>query len=223
MAPPSSSTPGVPALTQNDAARVLRRNVQNLVEKVGRGRVLNLQELETVEALAEGRSPNPNEVAFVRNQTALADLLGVSRRSIHRWIREGAPAPRSDGRLDVRAWRKWIAANAKAVGDSEGEDEAEATVVGERKRWLQLKCEQLTHEIASLRSEYTSNVEIEQQAEQLREEVSRVLTAIPDALAPRIVGCTVPEAAKRIRDAVDAALLELHTNLGQEAPTPPPG
>ena len=64
-------------LSKEQAALVLRKNQQNIIQKAADGKVLNPTERETLEAVASGSSASDPHTA-----QELANLLGIARRTI---------------------------------------------------------------------------------------------------------------------------------------------
>ncbi|HAB18239.1 MAG TPA: hypothetical protein PLX89_07690 [Verrucomicrobiota bacterium] len=45
---------------------------------------------------------------FAKNQVELAAILGVTRQTLYNWLRvDGNPGVRSNGTLEIEAWRHW--------------------------------------------------------------------------------------------------------------------
>lgn len=200
-----------PVLPPDMARKVLRRNLANLVEKVQRGKPLTNAEHAMMEALAEGRDPQTAK-PWARNQVELANALGVSRRSIWEWRKAGAPAPAENGRWNIAAWRAWMKANGKTGSEF---DDAEFAVAKKATcRRLVLLNQKLEHEIAIFKGEWTKNEDVERDLAALAAAAKKVFDLLPAKLAPQVVRLSVAEAEKRIRDAVDDALMQLHTGGG---------
>lgn len=76
--------------TPEQAGLVLKTNYRNLVRKVGAGRTLSAGEVNLLQAIQTGGRPEAR--AFTGTLVELADLLGVSRRTIQRAVKlEGRP------------------------------------------------------------------------------------------------------------------------------------
>lgn len=218
-APTTSTPPEVsPALTPHQAQLVLRRNVQNLVDKVKAGKLLNATEQAMVEALAGGKEAAEAK-AWAENKVELAELLGITRQSVDNWLADGAPPARSNGKWPVNDWRAWMSANGKKSTKAEKGEAALSKTALEARRLL-LMNEKLEFEIAVLKGGYTKDEDVQKQAVEMYTELKKVLLALPDALAPQVVGVSVPEAAKRLREAIDDALLRLHTGTTGSTATP---
>jgi len=78
--------------------------------------------------------------AWAKSQVALAEVLGVDRKTIKEWLKiPGNPGKNKDDRYDVEAWREWQAANSyNTTQDQEtlvGDESV--TIVGLRAQKLQ--------------------------------------------------------------------------------------
>lgn len=209
VAPPVVGSGG--ELTPELAQKLVKRNYANLVKKVASGRPLSSSELAIINAVADGNggSSKPSLViAWASDQVTLAEALRVTRKSVQRWRKEGAPAPESDGRWNVEAWRAWMKAKGKQGGEEEDKGPSKAQLEARR---LLLMNEKLSHEIGIIKRDYMLCSEVESRIRSMVLEAKKILLAMPASLAPQVVGQTVPEAEKRIRSAVDEALEKMHT------------
>jgi hypothetical protein len=102
MSEPSNITPEM-------AERVLEANWKNVIRRVSTGKTLNATELGLLKARA---ASNQGTVTTAKDVTDLAEILGVTRQTIHAWLkRKGAPKAQADGSHVVLAWRQFIEAN----------------------------------------------------------------------------------------------------------------
>ena len=114
-------------LTREQADKLLRANVGNLVEKLKAKKTLTKAELAQIQAAAEGE-PLEDAKAFVDTKVELAKVLSLSRRQIDNYIklrRNGPPKARSDGRWPVMEWRRWMKETGRGggLGGDDLEDE----------------------------------------------------------------------------------------------------
>jgi hypothetical protein len=120
-------------MNQSDLAKqILSLHAFALAKKVAAGKPLTPGELETVRATAEGTTPGPQ---WAKSKVELAAALGVTRRSIHAWLKiPGNPGARSNGNYSVQEWRDWAMAHGR--GHDESPDLAGARLRGELlKNW----------------------------------------------------------------------------------------
>ena len=88
------------------ARKVLDKDFENLIRKVGAGKTLTAAERARIEARAAGSNES---TAYAKNLVELAEILGVTRRTLTGWKkREGAPQPLPNGQHDVAAWREFV-------------------------------------------------------------------------------------------------------------------
>lgn len=139
-----------PMLTPEKARKVIEANAVNLARKVVAGDTLKGGELAIMQQIAASADV-AQAVEWVKNQTALAALLGTTRRSLHRWAKvEGAPKPASDGRHNVQAWREWMKANGHVVKDN---SQAGGRMAELKERQLERSVEILEVKLAELRGD----------------------------------------------------------------------
>jgi len=102
MSEPSNITPEM-------AERVLEANWKNVIRRVSTGKTLNATELGILKARAAN---SRDTVTTAKDVTDLAEILSVSRQTIHTWLkRKSAPKVQADGSHLVLAWRQFIEVN----------------------------------------------------------------------------------------------------------------
>src|SRR4051812_7197372 len=88
---------GLPKMTDAEkAAKLLEGNFINIGKKVVGGTTLNAGEVKLLEQIKSTKADAAAASAptFAKNQTQLAHILGVSRKTIQRKVKlEGAPEP----------------------------------------------------------------------------------------------------------------------------------
>jgi DNA-binding transcriptional ArsR family regulator len=88
------------------AKKVLNKDFENLIKKVASGKTLTAAERARIEARAAG---SEDTTAFAKNLVELAEVLGVTRRTLSSWRKiTGAPKPEPNGSHDVSAWREFV-------------------------------------------------------------------------------------------------------------------
>ena len=150
--------------------------------------------------------------------TRLAELFGVSRKSIYQWRtegREGLPEKVGD-REDLAEWRAWFAANPSA-GHSKGKP---------RKDRETLLCEKLEIEIQILETKLKKASRELMPVSEARESATRIYSAVKaellkmtSELPPSLSGLGEVEIQKKLRAAVIGILTDLssETNAAFEA------
>ncbi len=148
-----------------------------------------------------------NEPKFVKSQVDLARVLELSRKTIQRYAKlKDAPEARSDGRLSVPAWRKFLAKHDVNCDP----DDAEAISLKEQQILLQNKL---------LQQKFDANARLLISAEQVEQETAALIAAAktvllqgPSSLAPQVVGVSVQEAETLMKEWLHNALTKLQKN-----------
>ena len=178
-------------ITPELAAKVLRKNRQNLVRKVADGKTLSPREQEYLNAIARGEE-TAADPTFARNQVALANALGVERKTVQRWLKEeGIPEARSNGQYHIGEWRAWATANHKKLGD---DTPSQATL---KARNLLLLNKKLEHHLRVLQGEFVPTKDVEQLGAELGTQIRKVITTI-HLLAPSLIRCTTVDECEQI-------------------------
>lgn len=109
-----SRKPSDRVLSADEARKTLDMEFSNLANKVRSGRTLTKAERVALHQVAYGSentdsgSLEASPVDVVSTKTALAKVLGVSRRTLqNHWNDPGRPSARSDGAYDVMQFRQW--------------------------------------------------------------------------------------------------------------------
>jgi|10_taG_2_1085330.scaffolds.fasta_scaffold03000_5 hypothetical protein len=105
-------------LTIKQAQLVQRKNLENIVRKVSEGKVLSRQEFEMLDSIASAQTDDP-DTQKVRSWTALAKVLGVSRKTV--WdLRDKHNGPQT---MDVADWREFLERRASESPHWQNEDQ----------------------------------------------------------------------------------------------------
>ena len=192
--------------SSNTSAHDLRM----LLRKVEEGVPLTPDEKAAVDAAASDAPAS----RWAQNQAQLATALRISRQSVRIWRRAGAPAPTTDGRYDIAAWKEWAEANGRNERSTTADDKktnsaAQAKLKATARRLL-LQNKKLEIEIAILERKYLPADEVERDLTQWIVGVRRIGEQMPAALAPQVIGLDVIAAEKRLRDWWDEFLGALH-------------
>lgn len=183
---------------QLDAIR--KKEKANILKKLEAGKSLT----EPERLILYGNKTDQKR--YAKNQTELAEFLGVDRKTIQRWRKEeNFPKPMADGRYDVLYVRDWrektrnsSTANAEDLSKAEGEA---------RRVWLQV--EKLEHEIEVAKGEFITIEQARADVSQMCARARTILLAIPDTLAPLVIGKTPTQAQQLIRKEIDNALAQI--------------
>lgn len=93
-------------VTTDMAERILDADFKNIVKKVAGGKTLTVAERARVQARASGCT---DSTAYAKTVVELANLLGVTRRTIGTWQKlDGAPKPLPNGDFPVSEWREFV-------------------------------------------------------------------------------------------------------------------
>ena len=137
-----------------DPASILEADMRNLAAKVDSGRTLTASERSKLEAAATGSVDSTVHASTI---VELADLLGVSRRTIANWRRmEGAPRPASNGSHPVAEWRAFIRTRGL-----KSTDEVVGNVEALKARKLLAEVEEREFRVAVKKGEFVSLAEVE--------------------------------------------------------------
>ncbi len=186
------------------ASKILKKNLLNIIRKVTEGKTLSSMELSQIQGLADG---NTGDQGWAKNQVELADILGVERKTIQRWLKiKGCPQARSDGRYSIPEFREWASKTGRKIAEDDPDDERNKLEV----RRLRTICERLDLELEIARGNYTANDEVAREVFRMVATAKKVLEQMPSTLAPQVVGMKVAEAEKRIKDQVDEVIRKLH-------------
>ena len=189
-------------LSPQQAKMLLQADEVLLANQIKNEKPLTKEQRERLEAIAAaGNTNNQTEAAetsktpkFAKNQTELADILGVSRKTIQRHVKNpDAPKTKSDGRMMVGEWRNYLA--AKDVIDADDLDTSA------------LKAKQILLQNTILQQRIDRNdgltvlkADVEQDTAAMIEKAKKELFSGPSALAPQVVGVSVPEAEKILKE-----------------------
>jgi hypothetical protein len=139
--PPSDLNEAI-TLTSEQAKTLLRGDLANLAKKVKGGKTLSASERNILQSALAG--DKPSGVEYCDTIIQLAELIGVTRKTIQRWRKiEGSPEPRPDGRWHVPSWRQF---KIQRHGE-DGTDDDDVTQASARCKQILLQNERLTMRI----------------------------------------------------------------------------
>lgn len=130
------------------ARKVLDKDFENIIRKVGAGKTLSSAERARIEARAAG---SDDSTAFAKTVAELAEVLGVTRRTLTGWRKlDGAPRPLPNGLHDVSVWREFV----RVRGLKGGNDPALVSHETLKARRLLVDIEERELRLATRRGDY---------------------------------------------------------------------
>lgn len=190
-------------LSPDVAGKILDADFQNIVKKVAAGKPLTVAERARIEARAAGSTES---TAYAKTKVELADLLGVTRRTLNAWQKlEGAPAPLSNGMWSVAEWREFVRLRGlKGAKINVNEDALKA-------RKLLAEVEERELRIAIKKSEYVPLHKVREEWIGLVAQATSVLRAkFENELPPVLSGLDATGIQRECRKAIDEVLRCLH-------------
>jgi len=141
--------PEGPSLSPEQAKILLKADLANLEKKVNNGKPLSSKERTFLQSSLAGGKVSTAE--FVNNIVELAEILGVSRKTIQRWRElDDCPEPRPDGRWHVPAWRTF---KLMRQGKDTEDDDNQVTQSQARAKQILLQNERLAMRILAEKKE----------------------------------------------------------------------
>ena len=136
--------------------------------------------------------------------STLSRRLGHSRRSLSNWLREVEPCGTEGGHPVYR-----LADVERAIAASMQRSRVATTG---REKLVNLQCEKLAFQISVLKRDYVAVTEVEADIAAMIQQARRVLETAPTSLAPQVVGLSITDAQRLIREWVHDALTQLHND-----------
>ena len=201
-------------ISKQDAIDLISQNFANMQKKLANGKTLPASELVMVKKILEGDSlggfvetpttETGKEKKFAKKQSELAEIIGVDRRTIQRWLKEpGNPGKRDDGRYEIASWKHF----AKLKGHKSGDDESGGVTAKDQN--VRLQNEKLLFQLKVLKKEYVSSAEVEQWGAHLGGEIRKTVVSI-HKIASSLAGLTPAEIEIRLKELEDEILMKLH-------------
>ena len=190
-------------MTEEQAEKVQQKVVNNILTKVRDGKTPTGQEMALLDKFTK-TSDSAFSGTYAKNQTELAKVIGVDRKTIQRWRKDPTfPSPKPDGRYNVSDVVVWKDESGSSAGDLTSKESAQV-------KSIMLQNEKLEIQVGILKGEYTPNVDVDQQVAEMVQQAKRELLALPSSLAPQVIGQSTAEAEKIIKQAIVEALRSLH-------------
>lgn len=208
-------------LKPEDAAKVLTKDLANVIRKSQLGKPLTAAERALIQQVGAGGGMGGGNSAFTKTYDELAQRLGLTRKTLQnagKRFPEEAPRPRADGRHDVAAWsafvlEKNIARAAEGIANaasSEAADEGPVTVTDWKARELELKCAKLEIENGRVAGELVGAADVEAGLSTLVSAFRQALNNFGPRLAQKVLHVSdYHEAEKIIQTEIDVVLRTL--------------
>ena len=193
-----------PNLATDVARKILDADFQNIVKKVAAGKPLTVAERARIEARAAGSTES---TAYAKTKVELADLLGVTRRTLTTWQKlDGAPSPLSNGMWSVAEWREFVRLRGLKGATKVGVNE-EAL----KARKLLAEVEERELRIAIKKGDYVPLDKVREEWIGLVAQATSVLRAkFENELPPVLSGLDATGIQRECRKAIDEVLRCLH-------------
>ena len=193
-----------PNLSPDVAGKILDADFQNIVKKVAAGKPLTVAERARIEARAAGSTES---TAYAKTKVELADLLGVTRRTLTTWQKlDGAPSPLSNGMWSVAEWREFVRLRGLKGATKVGVNE-EAL----KARKLLAEVEERELRIAIKKGDYVPLDKVREEWIGLVAQATSVLRAkFENELPPVLSGLDATGIQRECRKAIDEVLRCLH-------------
>lgn len=191
-------------LSPDVASKILDADFQNIVKKVAAGKPLTVAERTRIEARAAGSTET---TAYAKTKVELADLLGVTRRTLNSWQKlAGAPAPLSNGMWSVAEWREFV-----RLRGLKGATKAGVNEEAMKARKLLAEVEERELRIAIKKGEYVPLHKVREEWIGLVAQATAILRAkFENELPPVLSGLDATGIQRECRKAIDEVLRCLH-------------
>ena len=147
--------------------------------------------------------------------SAASAILGISKEAVRSAKAAGCPAFCKNGNVRCDGLLTWLAGHPEIL-ETAG-DRVDRNLELALKTRAERKLRE--HQLAIQAGLFVSSEGVERDVAAMIGMAKAVLLAGPASLAPQIVGLTIPEAEKLLRDWLHAALSQLHQDpLGRQLP-----
>ena len=165
-------------MEENIGQRILSKDLENIVKKVASGKTLTSAERALIES---EYGKNDTTKTYADSVVELADILGVTRRTIGNWRKiKGSPKASPNGKHNIAKWREFVRKNNLKEADSPEDEELKTRklLAEVRQAEIKLKVMEGTYvHIEKVREVWTTHIG---QVRQILE--SRFLNELPPIL-----------------------------------------
>jgi hypothetical protein len=148
----------------------------------------------------------------------IGSRLGITKQAVHKCANRNSLAKNAAGKValeDVTA-----ALRSEQSERTQSSKTAETNAVLRQKQLL-IKIEQAEHELAETKGRLVSVADVRRELAKIITNAKAVLLSLPSSLAPQVVGLSVPDAEKLLREKIHEGLNQLAE--GKYAITPQQG
>ena len=215
---PKVSEPKAGTISPDLARKVLQADLGRIMQKVKDRKPLSAPERNLMSQMAAGEESKPPPRAeqtpdHVPSVTALAGILGVSRRSIQMWRRKYAseiPSNRTNGNYDVAAWREFVRRKGLKEGSADDDDDGE-DMESLKKRDLRARAEEREFKVSILMGDYLHKEDVRESIGALVAETIKLLRdKLENELPPVCAGLDAVRIRAENSRVVDAICELLH-------------
>ena len=190
-------------LTAEQNKALQQKVVNNIFAKIRDGKTPTQMEMSMLDKFTASNEKRSNGT-YAKNQSELADAIGVDRKTIQRWKKDPTfPKSKPDGRFLIADVIEWKDAMGKQAGDLTSKESAQV-------KSILLQNEKLEIQLGILKGDYTPNEDIDAFVSEVVQNAKRELLALPASLAPQVVGQSIANAEKIIKQSIADALKALH-------------
>jgi hypothetical protein len=210
--PEDTPDPSAPQISPEEMARLEAQELATLRKLVEDGKTLTEAQWRRLRAAASVSADTAESFdgpEWVENQTELARAIGLkdspnTRKTIQRWLKQdGNPGHTPDGRYHVPSWKAFAEQHGRKRATS-GKDKHAIEVEG-----ILIKNERNRIELEQTKGNLLDIETVCSVLTQMANAAALRLNGSRHTLGPQVVGCTVPEATKRIGVEHHQVLLDL--------------
>lgn len=141
-------------------------------------------------------------MTHAKNQVALAEILGVTRQTVHAWLRiPGNPGKKPDGRYPIEPWKAWATEHGrKAPKGSE--------LLTRKERLEEIKIKREEHKYRVERRQHVPVKDVEAIGARLASSIRKVVTTL-HRIAPDLEGLGKAEIEMHLRAKEDEIIAQL--------------
>jgi hypothetical protein len=149
---------------------------------------------------------------WAKSMGELASRFSVSRVTILRWLRRGAPAANASGFYPIELWAEWVEQHGKDVNSEDDLDKSRLTA-----RQISLKNQKLELELQQKRGELIHRDEVRMKLYQTFDTCRRLQLKLGSSLAARLSGMNPAQIKAEIDEAISQTYRDIRAWAEEEA------